>query len=188
MDIGLLLLRVVVGLLFAGHGAQKLFGWFGGHGLGGTGGFMETLGYRPGKRHAAMAGLAEAGGGLLLALGWFTPLAAATIVGVMVNAIVAVHLRAGVWNTDGGYEYPLVLVAAATALAFTGAGDLSFDSALGWNLSGAGWGFLAVALGCIGGVALLATRTSAPTPATAVTGEGTTEASTATTDPHEAHR
>src|SRR5215467_11873908 len=83
MDLGLLLLRLVAGLSFAAHGTQKLFGWFGGHGLAGTGGFLEQLGFHPGKRAALMAGLGEAGGGLLLALGALTPLAAAILIGVM---------------------------------------------------------------------------------------------------------
>lgn len=179
MDLGLLVLRVVVGGLFAGHGTQKLFGWFGGHGLEGTGGFFEQLGYRPGKPHASLAGLSEAGGGLLLVLGLLTPLACAAIVGVMVNAIVAVHAPKGVWNTDGGIEYPLVLMASASALAFTGAGDFSLDSALGWRLSGYGWGVFAVALGLLGGVVLSSTRRTEPAPApvtddpTLVTGRAT---------------
>src|SRR5205085_8099803 len=87
MDVGMLILRLVVGALFIGHGTQKLFGWFQGHGLEGTAGFMESLGYRPGKRYAALGGLAEAGGGALLVLGLLTPLAAALIVGMMLNAI-----------------------------------------------------------------------------------------------------
>src|SRR5689334_5538801 len=91
MELGLLVLRVVVGLLFFGHGAQKLFGWFGGHGLAGTGGFFEQIGFPHGKRQAALAGLAEAGGGLLLALGLLTPLAAALIISVMVVAVSKVH-------------------------------------------------------------------------------------------------
>src|SRR3982751_2357225 len=118
-------LRALIGGLFIGHGTQKLFGWFGGHGIAGTGGFFESLGYRPGKPHATLAGLTEAGGGLLLALGLFTPLAAAALIGVMVNAIGAVHWPNGLWVTEGGVEYPLVLAAVACALAFTGPGDVS---------------------------------------------------------------
>jgi putative oxidoreductase len=93
MALGLLILRLVVGVTLAAHGAQKLFGWFGGYGLAGTGGFMEQLGFHPGKRAALMAGLAEAAGGLLLALGAATPLAATLIVGVMLVAIATVHLE-----------------------------------------------------------------------------------------------
>src|SRR3954471_7383566 len=113
MSLGLLVLRVVIGLLFVGHGTQKLFGWFGGHGLEGTGGFMASLGYRPGRQHALLAGLSEAGGGALFALGLFTPLAVAILIGVMVNAIGSAHWDNGLWVTNGGYEYPLVLCAAA---------------------------------------------------------------------------
>ncbi|HVJ27733.1 MAG TPA: DoxX family protein, partial [Vicinamibacterales bacterium] len=95
MEIGLLLIRAVVGLTMAAHGAQKLFGWFGGYGLEGTGGFLEQLGFRPGRRHAFMAGLVETGGGLFLALGLLTPFAAAAIVAVMLVAAVTVHLKGG---------------------------------------------------------------------------------------------
>jgi len=100
MDVAMFILRIVVGLLFVGHGAQKLFGWFGGHGLEGKGGFFESLGYRPGKEQAALAGFAEFGGGALLALGLFTPLAAAAIIGVMINAIATVHAPNGIWATE----------------------------------------------------------------------------------------
>src|SRR6266508_2318430 len=93
MDTGLLILRVVVGLLFVGHGTQKLFGWWGCHGLDGTGGFFESLGYRPGRTYAALAGGSEAGGGALLALGFFTPLVVAAIIGDMVIAIVPARSR-----------------------------------------------------------------------------------------------
>jgi putative oxidoreductase len=153
MDIGLLLLRVVIGLLLAGHGAQKLFGWFGGHGLDGTGGFFHALGYRPGKRWATVAGLSEFLGGLLLAVGLFTPLAAAAIIGTMFNAAVSVHAKKGPWITDGGWEYTLVLAASAAALAFTGAGAVSVDYALGLDLDGAGWGIAAIALALVAGIA-----------------------------------
>src|SRR5438067_6975627 len=127
MEFGLLLLRVVVGVLFIGHGTQKLFGWFDGHGLEGTGGFLESLGYRPGKRFAVLGGLAEAGGGALLVLGLLTPLAAGAIVGMMINAIMAVHLESGPWNSEGGYEFPLVMAVAAAAVAFGGGGALAAD-------------------------------------------------------------
>src|SRR5437660_7323953 len=108
MDTGVFLLRIVIGLFFAGHGAQKLFGWFGGHGLQGTGGFFHGLGYRPGKPFAALAGSSEFGGGLLFALGLFTPFAAAALIGVMFNAVMAVHVKYGPVVTNGGLEYPLV--------------------------------------------------------------------------------
>jgi len=131
MDLGLLVLRTVLGLTLAAHGAQKLFGWFGGHGLAGTGAFFEQLGFRPGKAQAFLAGLMEAGGGLLLAAGLFTPLAAAVIVAVMLVAVIGVHAAKGFFAQNGGFEYPLVLAAAASALGFTGPCAFSVDSALG---------------------------------------------------------
>ena len=105
MDLALFVLRIVVGGLFAAHGAQKLFGSFGGHGIAGTGQFFESLGLRPGERHARLAGLGEFGGGLLLVLGLLTPLGAAAIIGVMVVAVLTVHGPKGWQITEGGYEY-----------------------------------------------------------------------------------
>lgn len=159
MDIGLLILRVVVGVLFVGHGTQKLFGWFGGHGIRGTGGFLESLGYRPGPLMAGVLGAAEVGGGLMLAAGFLTPLGAAAIVGVMLNAILVVKRSAGLFN---GYELDLVHASAATALAFTGAGAYSVDASLDWALSGAGWGIGAVALALVTGALTIAMRRPAP--------------------------
>jgi putative oxidoreductase len=150
MEIGLLLLRVVVGLLMAAHGAQKLFGWFGGHGPAGTAGFLEALGWRPGRPFAMLLGAAELLGGLALALGLGTPIAAGVLAGVLANAAWTVHRDKGLWNTDGGYEFPLTLVAAALATAFTGAGAYSLDGVLGWSLSGTTWGLVAVGLGLLG--------------------------------------
>ena len=144
MDLGIALLRIVVGALFIGHGTQKLFGWFGGHGLEGTAGFMEALGYRPGKVHATLAGIAETLGGLLLVLGLFIPLACAAIIAVMVNAIGSVHAQNGVWATEGGYEYNLVLGVAAMAMAlYYGGGE---------------WGGLATLAGLGGGALTLSLR------------------------------
>lgn len=157
MDLAMLLLRVVVGVLFVGHGTQKLLGWFGGPGLDGATKMMDALGYRPARPHATLAGLTESVAGALLVLGLFTPFAAAAIVGVMINAIATVHGRKGVWITQGGYEYNAVLIAAVLAPAFAGAGDASLDHGLGWEGNG-WWGLFAVLLGAIGGCAALATR------------------------------
>jgi putative oxidoreductase len=151
MDTGLLLLRVAVGALFIGHGTQKLFGWFGGYGIEGTGGFMESLGYRPGKHFAFLGGVAEAGGGLLLLLGFLTPLAAAAIIAMMINAILAVHLENGAWAQNNGFEYPLVLAVVAAAVAVAGAGAYSIDAELGWDLSGI-WGAAGAAAGVVAGL------------------------------------
>jgi putative oxidoreductase len=150
MDVGLLLLHGVVGLIMAGHGAQKLFGWFGGHGVEGTTGFVEKLGWRPARVFALLLGSAELTGGLALAVGFATPLAAAAIIAVLANAAWVVHRPNGLWNTAGGYEYPLVLIATATTLAFAGPGRFSLDHLVGWNLTGIGWGVAALALGALG--------------------------------------
>jgi putative oxidoreductase len=155
MSLGLLVLRLVVGLLFVGHGAQKLFGSFGGHGVDGTGGFFESLGLRPGRTMALAAGLSELVGGALLALGLATPLAALLIVSTMITAIWTVHFAKGLWNTEGGYEFNLVLAAVAFALVATGPGRWSLDHALGLDLAGVelALGVLAAAaLGSIGAV------------------------------------
>src|SRR4029453_1279034 len=103
MDIGFLLLRLTVGLTLAAHGAQKLFGWFGGPGLDAIGQGFAALGFHPGRRHALLASVVEIGGGLLLALGLFTPLAAAIVFSVMVVAGVSVHLKKGFFLAQGGY-------------------------------------------------------------------------------------
>jgi putative oxidoreductase len=162
MELGLLAIRVVIGLLFVGHGTQKLFGWFGGHGLHGTGGFFDSIGMRPGKQHAFIAGLAEAGGGLLFALGLLTPLAAAALIAVMVVAIATVHATNGVWVTNNGYEYNLVLATVAFGVAAIGAGDWSLDSALGLDIAGTGWGLAALGAGLLGALGAIGSGRLAP--------------------------
>jgi putative oxidoreductase len=128
MNIGLLLIRLVVGLTFAGHGAQKLFGWFGGYGPKGTGGFFEQIGIKPGVAMAVLAGLGELVGGLLFAAGLFTPVASALIVATMLVAIAKVHLKNGFWVTANGFEYNLVLIAIAIGVALIGPGAYAIDS------------------------------------------------------------
>ena len=157
MDIGLLIIRLAVGGLMFGHGTQKLFGWFGGHGVEGTKGFFGSLGYPAAGALAVVAGLAEAGGGLLLALGLVTPLAAAMIAGVMLNAIITAHWPK-VWNTEGGLELPLVLAASALAVAFAGPGRLSLDRLVGWDLQGTTWGLAALGLAVVAGAVTLILR------------------------------
>ncbi|AEI40757.1 DoxX family protein [Paenibacillus mucilaginosus] len=130
MALGLLLVRLVVGLLFVGHGAQKLFGWFGGYGPKGTGGWMESIGMKPGVLMAVLAGLMELIGGALFAAGLLTPLAAVLITLTMLGAIVKVHAQNGLWVTSNGYEYPLVLIAVVIGVALTGAGAYSLDALL----------------------------------------------------------
>jgi putative oxidoreductase len=142
MSYGILFLRFVLGLTVAAHGAQKLFGSFGGHGPRGTAGFFGTLGFRAPLLLALAAGTAEFGGGLLLASGFLTPLAAVAIAVVIVNAIGSVHWRNGFWNSKGGYEFNLNVWAAAIAIAAIGAGRFSVDALIGWadNISGLWWG------------------------------------------------
>ncbi len=165
MALGLFMLRLVVGLTLAAHGAQKLFGWFGGYGLNGTGGFLEQLGFFPGRRNALFAGLAELGGGLLLALGLATPLAAVLIVSVMLVAIVSVHLKNGFFNHMQGYEYLLILAVVALSIVLTGPGPISLDAVLGLEDSGGAWAIGALAVGLVGGAAQLAgRRASVPQP------------------------
>ena len=145
MATGLLILRVVVGVALVGHGTQKLFGWFGGHGPRTTGAFFEMLGYRPGVLFAVIAGLSEAGGGALLALGFLTPLAGAAVIGVMLNAASSLRGR-GPWVINGGWEYTVVLATVGASIALTGPGSISVDHALGLDWSTA-WGVGGVALG-----------------------------------------
>jgi putative oxidoreductase len=162
MDLALLVLRVVVGLLFVGHGAQKLFGVFGGGGLEGTAGMFDNIGLRPGWLHARAAGTAEFGGGLLLALGLFTPFAAAVLIAVMTAAVMTVHAPNGIWNTNQGYEFNLVMAAVAFALAGIGAGGWSLDDAFSFDLHGAIWAIAALGVGVLGGVgSVLSGRVSA---------------------------
>jgi len=162
MDVGLLILRLAVGLTLAAHGAQKLFGAFGGHGLAGTAGFMDALGFRPGMRHARLAGATEFGAGLLLALGLLTPLAAAAFVGVLFVASMSVHARNGFFGTSGGFEYPFILGLAAWVTAFTGPGAYSIDGALGLHLGGIGWGIGAALVGLGMGAFVLGGRQLEP--------------------------
>lgn len=158
MDIALLLIRVTVGGTLAAHGAQKLFAWFGGHGLAGTAGFLESLSFRPGRPYAWLLGGAELIGGLALAFGLLTPLAVTVVAAVMVGAIAAVHRDKGFFAQAGGYEYPLALLAAALAVAFAGAGTYSLDNALGWSLGGEEWGIGSALVALALGTAAVASR------------------------------
>lgn len=158
MDLGILLLRTTVGLALAAHGSQKVFGWFGGYGPDGTGQFMEALGFRPGRRHALAAGYVEIIGGLLLAVGFLTPLAAALVVSVMLVAAATVHWKNGFFITTGGYEFNLVLGVAALSIAFTGPGSLSLDHVAGIAPAGVAWGLGAAAVAVLGAAGQLAQR------------------------------
>jgi putative oxidoreductase len=164
MDTGLLIARVVFGLLMAAHGTQKLFGWFGGYGLAGTAGFFEQLGFRPGKLFAGAAAGTETIAGLLVAFGLLGPLGPALIVSVMIVAAATVHWQHGVFAQNNGIEVPLLYGVAALTLALTGYGAFSLDAALALTWSEPViWTVLA--LGVIGGFANLAIRKTAPAPA-----------------------
>jgi putative oxidoreductase len=166
MDLGRLLLRFTIGGTFFVHGTQKLFGWFGGYGPDGTGQFFESLGLRPGRRNAIAAGATEAGGGILIALGLATPLAAAGLSAVMITA-----LRTAVWNEGfkpATGEHEVLLAVAALALTETGPGAPSLDSALGGERSGIGWTLAALGAGAAGSAMAVETgRRQPPAPAAA---------------------
>jgi putative oxidoreductase len=143
MSYGILLLRLVVGVAFVGHGTQKLLGWFGGYGPKGTGGFFASQGYRAPVLMAVAAGLSETGGGTLLALGFATPLAGAMLATVMINAIGSVTFKKAFML---GSELEIAYLTTAVSLAAIGPGRFSVDRAIGWddNISGVWWGVAAL--------------------------------------------
>jgi putative oxidoreductase len=151
MSYGLLLLRLVLGLTMAAHGSQKLFGWWGGPGLRGMHGWLNSMRFRGGWLPVLLIVTAELGGGIALALGLLTPLAALGVVTAMMVAVWTVHKAKGFWNGNGGYEFNLLIVAAGAALAGTGPGRFSLDRAFGWddNLSGVWWGVGVLAAGVV---------------------------------------
>jgi putative oxidoreductase len=177
MDLGRLLLRLTIGGTFFVHGSQKLFGWFDGYGPEGTGQFFESLGLRPGRRNAIAAGATEAGGGILIALGLATPLAAAGLSAVMITA-----LRTAVWNEGvkpATGEHEVLLAAAALALTETGPGAPSLDSALGLERRGPAWTLVALASGAAGSAMAISMgrrQPAAPAPAAPAEAPATPEA------------
>ncbi len=168
MSMALLIIRLIIGLGIAVHGSQKLFGWFGGYGIAGTGGFFEGLGFRPGPLFALAAGLGETAGGVLLVLGLGGPIGPAIVVMVMLVAIFSVHVSKGFLNQNGGWELPVLYLAGALALAFAGPGAYSLDRVFGIAVLSAEsqvWYVLAAAA-VLAGLNLLARR---PVKATATT-------------------
>jgi putative oxidoreductase len=163
LDLGLLVLRLGFGLAFAAHGAQKLFGWFGGPRLAGTAGFLESLGFRPGKMFAIVVALAEFVGGLLFALGFLGAVGPALMIADMVVAIFTVHLKNGFFVQNSGFEYPLTVAIAAVAIALSGPGRYSVDAALGVTAAENSlitW--ILLLLGLVGGLLSLLVRRPAP--------------------------
>jgi putative oxidoreductase len=156
---GLLFLRVVVGAVFAAHGTQKLFGWWGGGGLRGTAAWLGSLGFRPPLVMASLVAVSETSGSVF-ALGLATPFAALAVATTMVVAVGAVHWKNGFFSGTGGYEFNLVLWAAAIAVAATGPGRFSLDRAFGWddNLSGVWWGVGVLAASLAAAGVVLASR------------------------------
>ena len=149
-DLALLGLRLVIGGLIAGHVAQKLFGVLGGYGIPGTAGWLESMGLKPGKVWAYMAGGSEFGSGVLTVLGLVHPLGPLAIFGPMVTAWITAHAGKPIWATAGGAELPLVNLAAATTLAVVGPGRYSLDEALGIEIPTPVIGLFAA--GVVGGI------------------------------------
>jgi putative oxidoreductase len=159
LSIGLLVVRVVIGLIMAAHGAQKLLGWFGGYGLRGTGQFFVQLGFQPGPAFAAAASISEIISGLLVALGFLGPIGPALMISVMIVAAMTVHWEHGLFAANNGIELPLLYGAAAFGLALTGFGEYSVDALLGvagrWS---APFTWIVLVLGVAGGFLNLALR------------------------------
>lgn len=156
-DTGILVARLVIGLLFIGHGLGKLLGLFGQGGIQGTGAFMESVGYTPGETMAMLAGVVETVAGVLLVVGFLIPLAAAMIIGDMINASV-VKSPDGFWTATGGFEYEFVLIVLAIAFAIAGGGAFSIDRDRNWFFGRTGGVVVAVVLGVVSGAVLLFMR------------------------------
>ena len=157
LNLAFLLLRVV-GLGVAAHGAQKLFGWFGGPGIPGTIGMTTGLGMKNPKEQAYLAGFSEFAGGLMLFAGFLTPFGAALVIATMIVAIITVHLQNGFFVSNGGYEFNLAIIIVALFLAIAGPGEWSLDNAVDLDLFGLGWGLIALVLAAVGAAGALSGR------------------------------
>ncbi len=159
MNIGILILRLVLGGIFIGHGSQKLFGWFGGRGMTGTIAMIERMGARPVLWWAILAALSEFGGGVLVLLGLLNPLGSLGIMAAMLIAIFQVHWSKGFWNSKGGIEFPLINLASALAIALVGPGSYSLDAVLRISLPEPASLLTGLALVLLGGIAEQASHT-----------------------------
>jgi putative oxidoreductase len=157
LDLALAIPRVVVGILLTAHGLQKLSGWFGGHGISGTAGFLAQLGFRPSRPWAWALALSETIGGLLMALGLLSPVGALLILSAILVAAIVVHVPKGLWNANGGVEWPLTIIAVALSSAIAGPGAYSLDAALGIRLPAEFVGALIVLI-ALGVLAALGSR------------------------------
>jgi len=159
LDLGLLVARLVIGLLMAAHGTQKLLGWFGGYGLNTTGEFFVQLGFQRGRAFATLASVAEVAGGMLVAIGFLGPVGPALMISVMLGAAISVHWKNGVFAAQNGIEVPLLYATGAFGLALTGFGDYALDALLGiraaWTPA-ITWAVLTV--GIVGGLGNLVLR------------------------------
>ncbi len=165
---GLLLARLILGVLMVAHGGQKLFGWLGGYGIDGTAGFFEQLGFRPGRLFVIAASLSEMVGGILIALGLFGPVGPALLLSVMIVAAVSVHWKGGLFAATNGIEVPLLYATGALALALIGPGPFSLDTVLGIDHTWTPALKVAIlAVGVVGGVVNLQARRAAGVAATA---------------------
>ncbi len=175
-DLGLLILRLATGTLVAGHGSQKLFGWFGGYGVPGTAGWLESMGLRPGRIWAFLAGLSEFGSGVLTSLGLFHPVGPILMMSPMIMALTKVHWDKPIWVTEGGGELPVTNMAVATSLAMNDPGRFSLDRLFGirvpWQVVGL------VMLGTAAGVAAGLSSEPAPTEQTEEVSGGKLQAGT----------
>jgi putative oxidoreductase len=163
LSAGLLVGRLILGLLMAAHGSQKLFGWFGGHGLAGTGGFFESLGFHPGIRFAAAAGLGETVGGILIACGLLGPVGPALMISVMIVAIITVHWKHGVFAAGNGVELPLLFAVGGLVIGMAGPGAYSLDALFGLGtLWTPALTWVVLGVGAVGALGNLALRHQAP--------------------------